>query len=1137
MSLAVARHRSAARSVAPPPGPGSRRTKFSEVTAVWLARTVLIAAIVSLLAAIFRRARVLPVINDVINTLGVPTAPSVFVVCLLVVLSGALRRRLRAAHTVAVVLMALTVLSNIADFLSVVVGGASLDLDSDFDPRHGIYWTPRESATGTAIAMVVSIGVLVAVILARRSFPAKLARGSRSAAFGVLVGGFVVSFLVAFSLTLTFPRTLANTGDKAMWALRCTFGVIVGRNSDVVLEGRAGYHWVYSVSGLISAAVLVLALMVFWRAGHGSPMISEDEELHVRRLLLEYGEDDSLGYFATRRDKAAVFSPDGKAAVTYRVVGSVSMASADPVGERDSWAAAVDMWLDDCRSGSHYPAVLAASADGAKVYADAGLRTLTIGDEAIIDVDTFSLKGRSMRQVRQAVTRVTAAGYTVDVRRHSELSTEELAEIEHLAEAWRGEETERGFSMALNRLGDPVDGRCVVITANDRDGTIRGFLSFVPWGVRGLSLDLMRRDRAAENGLNEFMVAKLAEACPCMGVRRISLNFAVFRSVFFEADRVGAGPVTRLTDAVLSFASKFYQLETLYRSNDKYRPEWVPRVLCYDPALTAVRAGVAVGTAEGFLPRIGPAFLAGPKTPDNQLQRSAEFNRRLLAEEDRLLTPVLPVRRLSEQQRVRRRKLDALEQAGIPAYPPSVPRTDTLAAVRTAHQGLPADGRTGVVVSVTGRIRAIRDYGGVTFTVLEEDGQRLQVIADRAGSPADARSTWRIDTDLGDLVSVTGEVVASHTGELSVHMTSWAMAGKCLSPVPGLRARLAEDARTRNRPLDLIINRDAVDLLYRRAAGVAALRHAFTGRGFTEVETPMLQAVHGGASARPFTTHINAYDMDLYLRIAPELYLKRLAVGGMGRIFEINRNFRNEGADATHNPEFTALEAYEAYGDYTTMRVLTRDVILAVATAVNGRPVAVRPDGHDGALTEVDLTPEWPVTTVHAAVSKATGTTLTSTTPRDEVADVCERFHIEAPPEATAGKLVMELYEALVEKQTQFPTFYCDFPIEVSPLARKHRTDPLLTEQWDLVGFGAELGCAYTELTDPVDQRERLTRQSLAAAAGDPEAMQLDESFLDALTYAMPPTGGLGLGVDRIVMLLAGVNIRATLAFPFVKPV
>lgn len=302
-----------------------------------------------------------------------------------------------------------------------------------------------------------------------------------------------------------------------------------------------------------------------------------------------------------------------------------------------------------------------------------------------------------------------------------------------------------------------------------------------------------------------------------------------------------------------------------------------------------------------------------------------------------------------------------------------------------------------------------------------------------------------------------------------------------------------------------------------------------------EVETPILQPIHGGAAARPFVTHINAYGMELFLRIAPELYLKRLVVGGFPKVFEIGRNFRNEGVDATHNPEFTSLEAYCAYGDYTSMREFTRATLLRVATAVHGRPIALRPNSAGG-FDEIDLDQPWPVITIHDAVSRATGHPLTSASTREQVAQVCAEHSISVRAEQSAGHLVMELYEALVEKQTQLPTFYCDFPVEVSPLARRHRHDPLLTEQWDLVAFGAELGTAYSELTDPIDQRQRFTEQSMAAAAGDVEAMQLDEAFLASLEYAMPPTGGLGLGVDRLVMLLTGQPIKATLAFPFVRP-
>ncbi|CAM4028807.1 bifunctional lysylphosphatidylglycerol synthetase/lysine--tRNA ligase LysX [Tsukamurella strandjordii] len=1113
----------------------SVRERTNEATATWLARAMFFAAVVSLLGAVIRGDRFFNFTADILGVFGIPAFPSLLFVALLTVLSGALRRRLRAAHTVACALMALEVAANVL-VLGLIVTEELGDEGSARVPwLVANYFEVRYSLPGAALAAAVSAATLALAISARPAFPARLAHGSRRAAIGVLTGGLLLSYLITLALTFTFPGRLRGPVEIAVWALRSTFGVSLPRRLDLMLNGHSGPPWIYSFAGVMSATVLILALMAFWRAGRGDELMTEPEELEVRRLLLTYGEDDSLGYFATRRDKSVIAAPDRRAVVTSRVVGPVSMASADPIGDRESWRAAVNAWLEDCRRHSLYPAVLAASADGAAVYEDAGLRTLNIGDEAIIHVDRFTLKGRDMRAVRQAVTRVSTAGYTLRVRRHADLTAEELSQVAQLAEKWRGEETERGFSMALNRIGDPVDGRCVLVTAHDATGEVRGLLSFVPWGTRGLSLDLMRRDRNAENGLNEFMVAKLVEQSAEIGIRRISLNFAVFRAVFFEADRVGAGPVTRMVDSVLSFASKFYQLETLYRSNDKYRPDWVPRILCYDPSLTAVRAGIAVGTAEGFLPQIGPKFLSGPEVPDQQDQRDPEFVVRLLAEEERLLHREVPAPRLSEQQRVRRRKLTAMEDAGMPGYPPSVPRTASLAEVRERLTGLAADSATGTQVSVTGRIRGIRDYGGVTFVDLHEGGARLQVIAERGRTPDDRRAFWRESIDMGDLVSVTGEMVTSHIGELSVLLQDWAMAGKCLSPVPKPRVRLGEETRARNRSLDLMTDEGAVDLLYRRSRAVASMRSTFAGHGFTEVETPMLQSVHGGAAARPFTTHINAYDMDLYLRIAPELYLKRLAVGGMGKIFEINRNFRNEGADATHNPEFTSLEAYQAYGDYTTMRTLTREVILAAAVAVNGRPVAIRPDG-EGGTREVDLTAEWPVTTVHEAVSRATGTSVTPDTEVEELEALCRHWHVATPTGASAGKLVMELYEGLVEKQTEFPTFYCDFPIEVSPLARKHRRDPRLTEQWDLVGFGAELGTAYTELTDPIDQRERLTQQSMAAAAGDPEAMELDESFLDALSYAMPPTGGLGIGVDRIIMLLAGVNIRATLAFPFIKP-
>lgn len=1080
----------------------------------------MLAGIVSVVEIVTRGWRPVDYVADAIGVLGFPADRSLYVACLVFVLAGAVRRRFRLAYGVVVALMAV----NLVGLVALVIRAHRRHAH-----EYRVYESWHESPAFAWTALVVGGTAFLIVLASHRAFTARLARRSIPTALGVFVAGMALSFLLTVVLTFAFPNTLTGAHEKFRWAALATVGDHVSPRTPY-FEGHIGHHWIFDVAGVVSALALVLALLVLSRANHAHQFLSRDEELAVRRLLVTYGEDDSLGYFATRRDKSVVFAPDGRAAVLFRVVGSVSVASADPIGARESWPAAVGAWLQNCREHSVHAAVLAAGADGARVYRDAGLRTLDMGDEAIIDVEQFTLRGPEMKPVRQAVNRVCAAGYTMRVRRHSELSAQELAQVAELAEQWRGEDVERGFSMALNRLGDPVDGNCVLATAHDSTGAIRGLLSFVPWGRRGISLDLMRRDRVGENGIVEFMVAGVVDRCRETGIRRISLNFAMFRSVYANADRVGAGPVTRGVDGLLGFASRFYQLEQLYRSNQKYRPTWIPRVLCYQPPLSVLRASVATGIAEGFLPKLGPAFLTGPGVPaDQEVRDDPEFLAAVAQiERDARCTEIVEPCP-SDQQRARLAKRAALERIGMSANPVTVARDAEIAALCAEFSGLPTDSTTGRVVSVVGRVRAVRDFGGLVFVDLDEGGAAIQVMSDDRA--AAAHRSLRAGIDPGDLIGVTGEVVTTRTGELTLRMRQWEMAAKCLRPVPPVGTRLSDEVRTRDRTLDLLTTAGATELLVKRSLGVAAVRRALQDKGFLEVETPMLQTVHGGAAARPFVTHINAYDMRLTMRIAPELFLKRLAVAGMPKIFELGRNFRNEGVDATHNPEFTSLEVYEAYGDYRSMAALVRELVVAAAVAVNGAPVARREEG------DVDLSGEWTEITVHRAVSAATGVELTSASSAAEVAAVCAAHGVECGDGAAAGQLVMRLYEALVEKQTVAPTFYYDFPIEVSPLARPHRDDPLLTEQWDLVAFGAELGTAYSELTDPLDQRRRLVDQSLAAAGGDPEAMQLDEDFVRALGYGMPPTGGLGLGVDRLLMLLLDVPIRSTLTFPFVKPV
>ncbi|NYI05727.1 lysyl-tRNA synthetase class 2 [Allostreptomyces psammosilenae] len=491
---------------------------------------------------------------------------------------------------------------------------------------------------------------------------------------------------------------------------------------------------------------------------------------------------------------------------------------------------------------------------------------------------------------------------------------------------------------------------------------------------------------------------------------------------------------------------------------------------------------------------------------------------------------------LPEQMRVRREKLDRLRAAGVDPYPVGFPRTTTIADLRSEYPDLAPDTATGVRVGVTGRVVLSRTGGKLCFATLRDGTGDLQAMLslDRLGE--ERLADWKRDIDLGDHVGVEGEVITSRRGELSVMVDRWELTAKCLRPLPEKHKGLTDpEARVRQRYVDLIVNPAAREMLYLRSKVVRSLRSTLEGRDFTEVETPMLQTVHGGANARPFRTHINAYDMDLYLRIAPELYLKRLVVGGAEKVFEINRNFRNEGADATHNPEFTMLEAYETYGTYDTMAELTRALVLEAAQAALGTTV-VRGRAHDGTEREIDLAEPWRQITVYGGISEALGEEVTPQTSVEALRKLADRAGIPYEPGWGHGQIVLEMVERLLEERTVEPTFIRDYPTEVSPLVRAHRSEPGVAEKWDLIIFGAEMGTGYSELVDPVEQRRRLTAQSLLAAGGDPEAMQLDEDFLRALEYAMPPTGGMGLGVDRLIMLLTDKNIRETVLFPLVKP-
>ncbi|MFJ9393049.1 lysine--tRNA ligase [Nocardioides sp. NPDC101246] len=486
---------------------------------------------------------------------------------------------------------------------------------------------------------------------------------------------------------------------------------------------------------------------------------------------------------------------------------------------------------------------------------------------------------------------------------------------------------------------------------------------------------------------------------------------------------------------------------------------------------------------------------------------------------------------LNEQMIVRREKRERLLAEGKKAYAIGVGRTHTLAEVREAYEDkLEAGEETQDVVTVAGRVMFVRNTGKLAFATLQEGvGTRLQVMLSLAEVGEESLAEWKSLVDLGDHVAVTGRVISSRRGELSIMASSWEMASKALRPLPVLHKDLSEEARVRQRYADLIVRQEARDMVRTRAKITQAIRRRLEDDGYLEVETPVLQLIHGGAHARPFNTHMNAFDQPMTLRIALELNLKKAVVGGVDKVYEIGRIFRNEGVDSTHSPEFTMIEAYQAYGDQFTIAEQMRQMYLAAADAVGSRQVETE-------AGVIDLDGEWKWLPVYEGVSEAVGVEVTPETDVDTLRALADKHDVELDPAWDAAKVVMELCGELVEPNLIQPTFLCDFPAIAQPLARINDEEPGKVLAWDLIIGGVERGTGFTELIDPVVQRDVLTAQSLLAAGGDPEAMQLDEDFLRALEYGAPPMGGLGLGLDRAIMLFTGAGIRETILFPLLKP-
>ncbi|HEX6872738.1 MAG TPA: bifunctional lysylphosphatidylglycerol synthetase/lysine--tRNA ligase LysX [Micromonosporaceae bacterium] len=917
--------------------------------------------------------------------LAIPIRPNLAYAAFLGLIAASLRRRTRASWWIVVLLY----------FGPAAVGSLIAGL----------------TEPPVLISAAILLSLLGLTLAAHGQFRAHVERGNGWRALATLVLGLTLASGLAWLLVWAFPGSLEAAADQATWAVNHVLGGL-GSAAALAIPGRPP-PIVTFLCGLFGAVAFLAAVWVLFRPTRRHGYLTGGQEHDLRTLLAGAGERDSLGYFATRRDKTAIFSDSGKAAVTYRVVFGTSLASGDPIGDPEAWPPAIAAWLAEARQFAWTPAVLGASEEGALAYQRAGLDALQLGDEAIVETSEFSLDGRAMRPVRQAVNRLAKAGYRTRIRRHRELDPAELARVAARADTWRDTEDERGFSMALGRLGDPADGDCMLVEAIDAAGDLRALLSFVPWGSRGLSLDLMRRDRAADNGLVELMVTDLLAAGGRLAVERISLNFAMFREVFEEGGRIGAGPFIRLSRSLLLVLSHWWQLESLYRSNAKYRPTWEPRLVCFRNTRDLPRISVAMGIAEGFLsvPKVDALFRRGraraiAPMPARPVTEQPAVPARPVTEQPAVPAPPSPVEApaapartaqpapypdLPEPVRARWLRLDQAREAGVDPYPAGVARTGSIAMIRNRHPALPPDTRTGDQVAVAGRVIVSRGSGRFRFATVQDGTGRIQLMLSEETAGAEAYARWASDVDPGDLVSATGELVTSRRGEVSVAVTAWTFAAKCLRPWPeGHPAKLADPA--------------ALALVHERGRVVALVRRFLADQDFIEVASP-------GAAGGPVAA------------------LARV-MAGEERVFQLDQ----EAAHPAEPGGGVQLTGYQAWADEQGMLELVQDLV--------------------------------------AYLARSGPTTVPG-----------------------SGPLGRETF-----------TLRHDVPIDGAPMVRARGDDARLARRWELVSDGATIGSGWSVLTDPVAQAGR-------QPGGD---------VLTVLEYAVPPTGGFQVHLDRLMPLLTG---------------
>lgn len=895
-----------------------------------------------------------------------------------------------------------------------------------------------------------------------------------------------------------------------------TFGAGVGKEHDL----RARNIWVYAILTL-SIIALTARYAKFFAFATASKykgrLLTAEDELTIRELLWKNQEQDSLGYFATRRDKRVIFAPGKTAAVTYRILGGVSLAAADPIGPESSWPDAIQEWMAEATSNHLIPSVLAASEKGARCYEQFGLRALELGDEAVINVHEFSRSTRRRAPLRKAAAKIRLAGFTAQVRRQKDIPQDELYQITSRTAQWRETEGERcGFSMALSRLGEPADELCVLVTVLDPEGMIQGVLSLVPWGYHGLSLDFMCTNRNSQSGLCEFMISELVAASPQLAVSKISLNFVQFRYVFKEADSLGAGLFFWGYRELVRLLSRVVQLESLYLSTMKCDPQWQPKYSCYPRVSQVPRITWLSLTAEGYLP-----YWRKSSTPhseghtDNFIKAVRKINTSTVSQDTSLVPQI---------DNLRHTKLIQYQAAyDNPCNGTFSPDSD-LAVVQKSFCELPTNTSSGKSLNLAGRVLSKRDMGKVCFLMLSDFGGSIQAIlnAEKLGLDHFRETVRQIDP--GDMIGVRGEILKSRRGELSILVSEWVLTAKCLRVLPRQQRSLFQEIHQADSSVTSLINcPEPRRMISLRSLVKSVLYQCLIEHRFFEVEPPLaLQQKEARCEnvGSAYNT-ITRLPLDTFTECG--LYLKTLCVAGASRIFGFIRSSCMDG-DQTSNGESTVLHAYQVCTDYLSAIDLVRRLVQGVASNAHERDMAKRRT-NDG-VVEVDISGQWQVITVHAAVARALQSLITTGTAYEDLLGLCQRSGIKAPPRTSRDQLIMCVFEQLVVPSTKGPTIYTDFPLEFSPYTRQHRDDPRLAERWVLVIFGVRIATGWSEPTDPTEFRRQMALESKnTVSSPDPSGFKSKVIYLQALERGLAPTTGFIIGVECLLAILTRSDV------------